>query len=133
MILFDRGQPAGGAWLPAAVPLAAALAVLGFLSIPRDRATPSERAVPFSVVRGIVDLRCGSCHSQKPADKAFPVAAAGIGFDKAEEIAARAATIRTSTVLARSMPPGNSTRMTDEERALFSRWIDQGARISANP
>jgi uncharacterized membrane protein len=25
------------------------------------------------------------------------------------------------------MPPGNKTKITEEERALLGRWIDQGA------
>jgi uncharacterized membrane protein len=129
MILFDRRQTAGRPWLSAGVPLAASLVLLGFFSIPPTDSAPSDGRVPFTVVRGIVDLRCGSCHSRRPSDKAFTTAPNGMSFDTANEIAVRAAVINASTALTRTMPPGNSTRMTEEERTLISRWVDQGARI----
>jgi len=31
--------------------------------------------------------------------------------------------IHAQTVLTRAMPPGNITKMTDEERALLDRWV----------
>lgn len=129
MIMFDRRRPAGWAWGSAGAPLAASVVVLGFLSIPRNDSAPSEVQVPFTVVRGIVDLRCGSCHSRTPSDRAFLTAPNGVSFGTPEEIAVRAAAIKASTVLTRTMPPGNNTRMTDEERALISRWVDHGARL----
>ena len=136
MMMFDRRQPAGPAWLSAGAPLAAALVALGLLSIPPNPANnvePSEGRVPFTVVRGIVDLRCVSCHSRNPTDKAFLTAPSGLSFGTAEEIAVRAALIKSSIVVTRAMPPRNTTRMTDEERTLISRWVDQGAHIAASP
>ena len=129
MILFDRRQPAMRPWLSAGVPLAASLVVLGFLSISPADPTPSDSRVPFSVVRGIVDLRCGSCHTRRPGDSASAAALNSMSFDTAGEIAVRAALIKASTARTRTMPPRNATRMTEEERALISRWVDQGARI----
>lgn len=129
MIMFDRRQPVSWTWVSAGTPLAASVVVLGFLSIPPNDSAPSEGHVPFTVVRGIVDLRCGSCHSRRPSDKAFLTAPNGVSFGTAEEIAVRAAMIKASTALTRTMPPGNKTRMTDEERALIARWVDHGARI----
>lgn len=52
-----------------------------------------------------------------------------ISFDTAEDIALRAPAIKATSLLARTVPPGNSTLMTNEERALIGRWVDQGARI----
>lgn len=134
MILFDRGAAFGAAWAAAAAPVAAAVLVLGLLSAPRtDAPAPSHARVPFSVVRGIVDLRCASCHARVPSDRAFAGPAGGLSFGADEEIAARAAVIKTSTVATRSMPPGNATRMTDEERELLSRWLDEGAQTGKAP
>jgi uncharacterized membrane protein len=131
MILFDRREPATGTWASAGAPLAASVVALGFLSAPRSEPAPTGGQVPFTVVRGIVDLRCGSCHSRRPTDKAFVAAPDGVGFDTAGEIAARAPMIKASSVVGRTMPPANSTRMTDEERALIGRWVDGGARIDS--
>ena len=127
MIMFDRRQPVRWAWASAAGPLVASVVVLGFLTAPASISAPSEGHVPFTVVRGIVDLRCASCHSRRPSDKGFLTAPNDVIFGTAEEVAARAALIK-ARVLNRSMPPGNKTRMTDEERALIARWVDQGAR-----
>ena len=134
MILFDRGAPFGATWAAAVAPVAAALLVLGFLSLPRtDAPAPSQAGVPFSVVRGIIDLRCASCHARVPSDRAFAGPAGGLSFDADVEIAARAALIKASTVATRSMPPGNATRMTDEERGLLARWLDEGAQTGKAP
>src|SRR5688572_7499060 len=64
MIMFDRRQTASWAWLSAGAPLAASVVVLAVLSIPSNGPAPSESPVPFTVVRGIMDLRCASCHSR---------------------------------------------------------------------
>ena len=132
MILFDRRQPASPAWLFAVAPLTASLIGLGVLSIPSilsSNVAPAEGRVPFSVVRGIIELRCGSCHSGNATDTTFSAVANGLSFGTAEEIVRRAAMIKASTVLSHTMPPRNLTRMTDEERSLIARWVDHGAHI----
>jgi uncharacterized membrane protein len=133
MILIDRRQVLGRAWLPAAAPLAAVLLALGLLSAPQSAYEIPKgvaQAVPFTVVRGIVDLRCSSCHAARPIDKAFTAPPSGLSFDTATELAARAAMIKASVSVTRTMPPGNSTRMTEEERALLVNWADRGARTN---
>jgi uncharacterized membrane protein len=42
--------------------------------------------------------------------------------------AMRARAIKATSVLARTMPLGNGTRMTHEERARLGPWVNQGAR-----
>ena len=42
-------------------------------------------------------------------------------------IQALAARIRARAIETRTMPLGNRTRMTDRERQLLARWLDQGA------
>jgi uncharacterized membrane protein len=130
MILFDRGQPAMWAWGT----VAASLVALGLLTAPAGVSPPSaapeaEGRVPFAVVRGIVELRCASCHAKVPSDRSFASAAGGLSFATPEEITARAAAIKASTLVTRTMPPNNKTRMTEEERALLGRWVDRGARV----
>jgi uncharacterized membrane protein len=132
MIMIDRRQPARWAWAPVLV----SLALVGYLTLPQSVHEPSAPSgtatsarVPVTVARGIVELRCASCHSQKPSDKAFPAAPNGLSFGTPQELRARADMIKTSILVTRTMPPANKTRMTDEERALLVRWVDQGARI----
>jgi uncharacterized membrane protein len=132
MILTDRRQPAR-AWLVPGVPLAVALVALGALSLPRAETAPGAAQVPFSVARGIVDLRCASCHAPRPSDKSFAGPPDGMSFARDDEITARAALIKASVATNRTMPPGNKTGMTDEERALLARWADQGASTRGKP
>ena len=129
MIMFDRRQPASRGWVTAAAPLAVSIVALGFLSIPRYVTPPSEGHVSFTVVRGILELRCASCHSRTPTVATLASAPNGVTFGTPQEIAARAAMIKASTIQTRAMPPANTTRMTDEERSLIARWLDDGARI----
>ena len=77
--------------------------------------------VAFADVEGIVQQRCISCHSANP----FPQG--GISFENPADIQARASRIRLRVVQQRNMPPGNNTGMTDDERELIGRWIEQGA------
>ena len=49
--------------------------------------------------------------------------------DTPEQIAAMADKIMTRAVRTKTMPQGNKTGMTDEERTILKRWILQGAKI----
>jgi uncharacterized membrane protein len=81
--------------------------------------------VSLAEVRHVVDRRCGACHSVRQSDGSFGPAPGGVTFDTPAEILARAARIRERAVVTRTMPPGNKTRITDEERGLLGRWVAQ--------
>jgi uncharacterized membrane protein len=88
----------------------------------------STAPVTFAEARHVIDRRCTACHSANPSDVTYGAAApAGVMFDTPEQIVARAARIRERAVVTRTMPPGNKTRITEEERDLLRRWIEQGA------
>ena len=114
-----------------AIPVTAALAVLAIaIAIRPDDAEPAgTAAVPFSQAAEIVEARCATCHSLTPSDPSFSSPPAGIAFDTPEQIRARAAAIEEQAVRTRAMPLGNVTRMTDAERVLLGRWIQQGAKV----
>ena len=46
-----------------------------------------------------------------------------------EQIQRMAARIKERAVISKTMPFGNKTGITDQERALLGAWIDQGAKI----
>jgi YD repeat-containing protein len=52
-----------------------------------------------------------------------------VRFDTLQEIKAQAAKIESVTVVTRTMPPGNATKMTRDERELLGRWFSAGASI----
>ncbi len=85
--------------------------------------------VAFDDARRIIDRRCAACHSAQPSDLTFGIGPVGVMFDTPEQIVARLARVRARAVVTRTMPPGNKTHITDRERALLGRWIDQGGSI----
>jgi uncharacterized membrane protein len=67
-------------------------------------------------VQQIVTQRCVPCHQGASAPN-------GVRFETAEEIRSRADDIKRLAVDSRAMPPGNATRMTDEERQELATWL----------
>jgi len=85
--------------------------------------------VTFADARRIIDRRCAACHSQTPSDVSLGFMPAGVSYDTPEQIQALAPRIKARAVVARTMPPGNKTRITDTERAILKKWIETGASI----
>ncbi len=81
----------------------------------------------FSVVATIIKNRCVTCHSAKPTMPGTTSAPAGIRYDTEAQIREGAGLIFQSTVASRSMPDGNITNMTDDERQTISDWVAAGA------
>jgi uncharacterized membrane protein len=87
------------------------------------RTHTGAEAVKFSEVKQVLDLRCLSCHAEKPSFPGLPEAPKGVKLDTPERMQALRLQIHQQTVLSRAMPPANVTGMTDEERALLDRWV----------
>ena len=96
--------------------------------MPLSSAIDANTPVTFAEARHVIDRRCGVCHSAHPSDLTYGGAPVGVKFDTPEQIVAMAGRIRERAVVTRTMPMGNKTRITDEERALLGRWIAQGAK-----
>ena len=124
-ITHEQHRPA--AWVLA--PVTAALAVLVYLTLPASTASGVGAQVAFPVARRIIESRCVSCHSATPTDDIFRAAPNGVAFDTPESIRIRAEAIKQRTIVLKNMPLANKTGMTETERELLARWIDQGARV----
>ena len=128
---FRQWKPALGLTLGTGF---AALLVVGRAGVGAGGPVPTVASadvpaqVTFANARSIVDRRCAACHSATPSITDFGAAPGGVSFDDPARIQALAARIRARAVETRTMPLGNRTNMTDRERALLARWIDQGAR-----
>lgn len=115
------------------IPVSAAVAVvlLAIAVAPARQASPdassSADPVPFEVVQGIIESRCQSCHSENPTQGGFGAPPMGVTFDTPAQILAAADRINQMAVVTRTMPLGNLTGMTDEERDILRTWIAQGA------
>jgi len=81
--------------------------------------------VPTAQALSIVQQRCASCHSQSPTDDIFVVAPGGVMLETEDQMKQWSSRILARTVLTKSMPFMNKTKMTDEERQLLASWIQQ--------
>jgi uncharacterized membrane protein len=125
MITHEKHRPA--AWVLA--PVGGALALLIYMTVPAAPAAGVGAQVPYPVARRIVETRCASCHSSAPTDDVFRAAPNGVAFDTPESMRLRAEAIKQRVVQLKNMPLANKTGMTDVERDMLGRWVDQGARI----
>src|SRR5262249_18939309 len=123
------GQGPRRAW--AAVPGAAALVAGAALIAPPGAHGMSAAGppVPFAVVRNIVPARCVPCHSATPAFPTFGPRPGGVSFEEDASIRAHADRILVRVVETRTMPLGNMTAITEEERETIGRWVHQGAKL----
>jgi uncharacterized membrane protein len=87
-------------------------------------------AVSFAEVRPIIDRHCMSCHSTKPTHDGVSRPPAGLIFERPHIVAQNATRILRQTVTTETMPLGNETQMTPEERRILGAWIQQGARVT---
>ncbi len=90
---------------------------------------PDQKTVDFDplVAMEIVNNRCVTCHSATPTSEMFDAPPAGIAFDNLDQIRAQASKMVAQSVLSNSMPLGNITEMTDEERVIMGSWLRAGA------
>lgn len=107
---------------------------LAFLTVAvlNESARPKPAAVAevpaYAEVRAIVDRHCVTCHAAHPTHRGVPVAPNGAMFDTAEGLRKHAQRIYERAVATTSMPQGNETGMTAEERGRLGAWIKAGAR-----
>jgi uncharacterized membrane protein len=130
-VMIGKNELARKASVPGAV---AALLALGFLTAqpaPPAAATPADLGPPvhFSQAHAIITSRCLACHSEHPADPTFGPMPGGVSFETVDRIHALATRIKDRAVITKTMPMLNKTGITEEERTLLGRWVDQGARI----
>ncbi len=83
--------------------------------------------VHFAQVQPIFQQRCQSCHSATPTDSVYKAPPKGVTFDTPDQIKRLAPQIYRMAVLTHTMPQGNKTGMTQDERDLIGRWIAGGA------
>lgn len=107
-----------------------AILALVIVTAPKQKKSANELPpVSFLQVQPIFQKRCTSCHSSKPTDEVNVIAPNGIMFDTPEEIKKHADRILVRAVQTRTMPQGNKTRITEEERELIGVWIEQGSKL----
>ncbi len=88
-----------------------------------------QRPVGYAEARTIVNRRCIECHSEKPTNRAFPIAPKGVMLDTALEMKQYARRIDARVAVERTMPLANMSGMTDQERRVLGRWVETGAKV----
>jgi uncharacterized membrane protein len=114
------------------IPVIAAVALVALAIAIRPENSSSEPGGPpveFARVATIVEQRCAPCHSAQPTNDSFSTAPAGVVLDTPAQIETQAEAIDEQAVKTKAMPLGNATGMSEDERQVLGRWIDQGAAI----
>jgi uncharacterized membrane protein len=98
--------------------------VLWMRPAPTATASTAEAAgaVSYAQVQAVMSQRCVACHGEQVQMK-------NVRVDSAEAVSRNAQAIYQQVVVTKLMPMNNSTGITEEERALVSRWFLAGARV----
>ena len=127
---FNRRHKGVLAWQYPAVG-AVLLGVAAWWTLPRlPPLPPVEGAVTFDRVRAIVGQRCINCHSPTPTFPGLPQPPAGVVLHTPDNLTRNSQRIFQQVVATRTMPLGNITQMTDQERAVVAAWIAGGAKTN---
>jgi uncharacterized membrane protein len=117
-------------WIPV-VALAGFLAIAWFARpAPREplagtNGAGTEPRVSLTQVQQIVAARCISCHATEPIQPGWAAPPKGLVLEEPRQIRAAGPKIHQQVVVAKIMPLGNLTGLTDEERATIARWTAQ--------
>ena len=119
------------------VGVAALIAVVALTARTPGAARAPERrsqgeAVDFTTARAILERRCVTCHATHPSNPSFAQPPAGVVLEDPRRIRSLAERIRVRAVVTRTMPLGNLTGMTEDERTALGAWIAAGAPIDSS-
>ncbi len=85
-------------------------------------ATTQEKIDIDSMIQTIIQKRCTVCHSESPTQPGFAAPPAGLVMDNPDQVIANADRIYQAAVLNKTMPIGNLTKITRQERDLIAQW-----------
>ncbi|QDL94143.1 urate hydroxylase PuuD (plasmid) [Paroceanicella profunda] len=107
-------------------PLATVLAI-GMMWFSSWRPGQAAAEVAPQAAMAVVSKHCAMCHAATPTHEGFEEAPGGVAFDTLPEIRAHASKMLAQAVLSNTMPLGNETGMTPDERATLGAWLRAGA------
>ncbi|WP_020181350.1 urate hydroxylase PuuD [Methylopila sp. M107] len=124
-----RGLPSP--WWTWGITAACGLAIMWLSSMGpapvRAAVAEIERTELAEAAEGVVQTRCSMCHAEKPLWPGVGAAPKGVKLETLEELAQHGGGVRVAAILTHSMPPGNITEITPDERETLDRWLT-GAR-----
>ena len=77
----------------------------------------------------ILQTRCATCHSRTPSDPNFSSPPNGFVLDTLDDATQKADLAFQRMVVDRTMPLGNLTAMTEQERAALGAWLKAAAKL----
>ena len=108
------------------LPIAFAILVaLAWLTAPRTLNDETIAAPPAEKIVTIINQRCTTCHAKNPTQPGFTSPPDGLILESLDAIELNATRIFSATVTTRTMPIGNLTNMTEDERNLIAAWYRQ--------
>jgi uncharacterized membrane protein len=115
----------------------AALGMALHLSWPVDVAAEAKAKyasapkVAYAQVDSILQSRCVTCHAAHPQNPGFTAPPLGVELTSPDLVSRHAERVFMRAVATRTMPLGNLTGMTAEERETLGAWFAQGADVHA--
>lgn len=97
---------------------------------PRRVAISGGETVTAEDVHKITAARCVACHAARPTYDGIAEAPKGVMLETPAQLRRFAAQINQQAVRTDTMPPGNVTQITPEERAQIGAWIAAGAKLN---
>lgn len=113
---------------------AAALAGVVGLTKPAPVAAEAYADIPtvhYATVEQILLNRCVTCHAAQPANASFASPPSGIMLETPQQVKMHAERVLVRAVQTHTMPLGNTTGMTEQERRWLGAWVSQGANTEA--
>ena len=109
-----------------------ALVAMVIATAPKTKSATNKDTSPVSFlqIQPIIQKRCIQCHSSNPTDDVEKIAPNGIKLETPEQIKNQKERILLRVVQTQTMPQGNKTGITENERELIGRWIEQGGNIN---
>ena len=111
----------------------ATVAMISLAFVIKPSQAPIEQTahieISYEDIEPIIKNRCQPCHATKPTFPGMVAPPLGVVYDTPEQVQSVAAMIKVRVVNSKTMPPGNITKITDEEREILGKWIDAGSPI----
>jgi len=121
-----RHLPGFRAW--PLIPAVLLLVGLIFTTAPKPRAVQhsggQQTAVETSDAFAIIQQHCVKCHAPVPQFEGFTTAPLGVELDSEEKLQKHAERVYQTVVILRTMPLGNLTGITDNERDQIATWFE---------
>lgn len=114
-----------------AVALASGLALVLAIGIslvpassPATAASVTPRAIDDAAAMRIVAQHCAVCHAAVPSYQGFSAAPQGLMLETRDQLMQNRQRVMQQTFVAKAMPLGNVTQMSDQERADLKLWFE---------